>query len=117
MAAKKKEQGPSVVSATIEWRYPEGLTGSFANHVLVQDDGHEFHISFFEVKPPVILGDVQDRKKQAAELKSVPAVCVARIIVSEGRMSTFVRTLQESLEKHLQRSKPHPDDDNKGKRR
>ena len=29
---------------------------TFANHLVVQFDGHEFHLTFCEIKPPLVLG-------------------------------------------------------------
>ena len=101
---KKKATGSGsqaeTLSAPVAWRYPEGQTGQFANHLWVQYDGHEYHLSFFEIKPPLLTSDTADEKRQELEqMGSVDARCVARIVVSAGRMKDFVQTMKGNYER------------------
>ena len=99
MPAKKKK--PKLFAIPIDWRFPEDLETRFANHMLVQYDQSEFHISFFEVLPPLLMGTDEDQSKTLQSLKSIPAKCVSRIVVSKERMPVFVKGLQEHVEKNL----------------
>ena len=114
MAMEKKPRSPKkqspkqkggvqereVVKLPIEWYCPENVIGRFANHLIVVLDKHEYHISFFELPPPIILGDEETVKQQLKDMKSAKATCVARIIVSAERMPSFVKALQDNLNRH-----------------
>jgi hypothetical protein len=104
MADKRKpsdEGKQQAIQLPIEWHYPQGLTGRYATHLVVQASEHEFHVSFFEIKPPLLLGTPEEIERQAKELKTVRAECVARVIVAKERMQDFIQVLQRNLEKQL----------------
>ncbi len=110
MAEKKKPQeekaqegGPPEggIALPIEWYYPEGLMSRYANYVVIQFAEHECHVSFFEIKPPLLLGTPDEVREQAKELKSVRADCVSRSIVTNELMPIFIKAMQETLESHL----------------
>jgi len=82
----------------IEWYFPEGLTSRYATNLVVQLTEHEFTLSFFELRQPVVLGSPEERKAKLAQIHSVRAECVARVIVSAGRMPEFLGVLQKQLE-------------------
>ena len=62
-----KEQA---VNLPIEWNYPESIVSRYATNLVVQHTEHEFILSFFEVKPPVILGTAEEQKEKAQQFKS-----------------------------------------------
>ncbi|GAB62703.1 hypothetical protein KSU1_C1107 [Candidatus Jettenia caeni] len=72
--------------------------------MVVQHTEHEFILSFFEVRPPIFLGPDEEQKEKAAQLKSIKAECVARVIVASERMSDFVKVLQDNLSKYKTKS-------------
>jgi hypothetical protein len=82
----------------IEWHFPESLASRYATNLVVQSTEHEFVISFFEMRQPIVLGSAEDRKAQLEQIKSVRAECVARIIVAAEKMPEFVKVLQVRLE-------------------
>lgn len=71
----------------------------YATNIAVQFTGHEFVISFYEARPPLILGPMEQRLADFERLDSVRADCVARITVAAPRMPGFVKALQEHLHK------------------
>ena len=83
----------------IEFSFPEGQTATFSNYATVQNEGHEIYLSFFEIRPPLILGDEENKKKQLEELESVNAKCVSRIVMSTGRIPGLIQALQGQLVK------------------
>src|SRR5205085_5546312 len=87
MAEEKDRQIP------IEWHYPEQTVSRYATNLIIQKAEHEYILSFFELLPPVILGETD------IKLESIPAECVGRIIVSEGKFPEFVAVLQTHLQK------------------
>jgi hypothetical protein len=84
----------------IEWHFPSNIVGRYATNIVVQHTEHEFIVSFFEAYPPIVLGDPKERQATLEQLSSVPAVCVARLIVAPERLAEFVKVLQDNLEKH-----------------
>ncbi len=84
----------------IEWYCPKDLVSRYANNITVQHTEHEFIVSFFEVRPPLILGSGEEKKARLEQLGSVRAECVTRIIVAAENMPGFVEALQENLEKY-----------------
>ena len=97
-AAQPKE-GQERLALPIEWFFPEGLTGRYANQVLVQNGQHECHVSFFEVRPLVLLGEPEEVREQVKDLKSVRAECVARIIVAKDFIPEIIKALQDFQDK------------------
>lgn len=85
------------IEKPIEWQL--GVSAVFANQLLVQVDDYECHLSFFEIQPPLIVGTPEEKKKAIAELKAVPARCVARIVVSKERLQGFVDAIQGTIDK------------------
>jgi hypothetical protein len=80
----------------IEWHIPESITAIYATNMVVQHSEYEFIVSFFETKPPLIVGTVT--KEVLDSVKSIQAECVAQIIVAAGRMPAFIKALQTNLE-------------------
>jgi hypothetical protein len=118
MAEKKKDTGkkPSEDSSAnqsglalpIQWHFPEGLVGRYANQALVQYGPNECYLSFFEVAPPVLFGTPEEMREQAKSLKAIRAECVARVVVAHEFVPSLIRILQETVERH-QSSATQPD--------
>lgn len=81
----------------IELHTPDAIVSRYTNHMVVQHDGRDFFLSFYEVIPPLLVGDEDERKRQAKDLKSIKANCVARIIIPKERMPSFLATLAKNL--------------------
>ena len=81
----------------VEFVFPEPPITRFADHMLIQHTEHEFIVSFFESASPVLLGKPEDNLEALKRLGSVKAYCVARIVISAGRMPSMVKALQENL--------------------
>ena len=86
-----------VIKLPIEWNFPSDLRTVYANHLIVQHTEHEFVISFFEAHAPIVFGSAEQKKAQLEALESVPANCVARIVVARSRMPVFMKVLQDNL--------------------
>ena len=82
----------------IDWQIPEDLPVLFANNITVQHTEHEFILTFYQVTPPPLLGPLAEQKLK--QMEEVPAVAVARVAVSAGRLPDFIAAMQETLEKH-----------------
>jgi hypothetical protein len=106
MADKKKSKDGKVsgekpvqlsISLPIEWHIPDDVVTQFSNHMMVQRGLTESYILFFEVQPPIVFGTPEQVAEQKKALKSVRAKCIARIVVPNEVVPTFVRTIQETL--------------------
>lgn len=98
MPAKKKLNGYEV---PIEWVIPEDIFPRFASNMVIQHLENEFLISFFEIKPPIRIGEVNEVEK----IDKVKADCVCQVIVSEKKLPEFIKVLEESLQKALAKHK------------
>src|SRR5258707_7592115 len=93
-------QVPEGRSLPIEWYIPENIVTRYATDMVVQSSPLEFVISFFEAYPPLLIGTPEEAKAQAEKLDSIRATCIARFIVSPGKITEFVAVLQQSLEQY-----------------
>lgn len=94
-----EEEQPKELEIPIEWYVPDSIVSQYATNMVIQHFEHEFIISFFDTKPPLIVG--VPSKEVLESLKSIRAECVARIVVAAARMPGFVNALQTNLEKSL----------------
>lgn len=94
MAEQSPERGRAV---PVEWHFPNDIVSRYATNLVVQHSEHEFTISFFEVRPPILLGSAEQVQAALQQIESIPAICIARIIVAAERMPEFVQVLQDNL--------------------
>lgn len=97
---KNDQTEPLVIP--IEWNISDDIVARYATNMLVQSGENEFFVSFFESRPPLLLGTPEQISKQVIGLKSVKANCVAQIIISAEKMPSFIEALQTSLKRSLQ---------------
>ena len=71
---------------------PIGMTSRYAQHVIVQASDIDVTLSFFELKPPIVLGD-SDEQKQALK-GGITAECVARVTIARARFAEFVKAFR-----------------------
>lgn len=95
----KKTSPPRLVH--IEWEIPDDVQNRYANNVVVQHSQYEFTISFFEVRPPMLWGSPEEKKELISNITSIPAQCVARIVVSPDKMPEIINALQDNFQKYL----------------
>jgi len=113
MADKKKprdgkESGrkaeDDAIPVTIELHIPENLATTYANHFVVQRTQNESILLFFEIKPPLLLGTPEEVQEQRKNLKSVRAICVARIAASNKFIPEIVKAIEDQQERFRNRS-------------
>lgn len=101
---KKKKSGELIVTDLVfplDWNVPEKLEAKYATNMVVQRLENEYLISFFEVKPPILLGDPESILEKAKSIKSIQANCVAQIIIAAEKMPSFVTALQDNLKRTM----------------
>lgn len=87
------------VAVPIEWDVSDSIVARYATNMIVQKLENEFLISFFEIKPPIILGELDNISEKLNEMKSIRANCVAQIIISEDKMPAIIRALETNLKR------------------
>jgi hypothetical protein len=93
-AGKTSSQPSASIQVPIEWRQGSDIISRYANHVVAQLGEKECYVSFFEIRPPFVLGTQEQMESQAKELKSVPADCVARIVISHDVLPSVIEVFQ-----------------------
>lgn len=87
----------------IVWQSPEGIRSKIATNLVVQHTEHEFILSFFEIKSPLILGTAEEKAEQLANIETVFASCVARIVITPGRMEQFLHLMKENFDNFVKK--------------
>lgn len=75
----------------------------FANQMIVQSDEHTTFLSFFQLQPPVMIGESPEEvRKQIDALSEVPANMVAQVIIPTDRMKVFIAAMSSTIERNPQ---------------
>jgi hypothetical protein len=77
----------------IVWVVPDGLRSRYASNLLIQQTDQDIQLLFFEVHPPLIVGEAPPPDP----LPPAQAECVARIIVTENRLRDFIAVFESAL--------------------
>lgn len=84
----------------LERTIPKDLTSYFVSDLAIQHDEDRFILSFFEIWPPLIIGESEDeRVEQLKKIDSLEVKCVARLVVSPSRMKLFKKAIDDNLKK------------------
>jgi hypothetical protein len=84
------------IQRPITFTVPENIQTLNATHLLVQPCQGHYLLYFFECLPPFVMGNTDAEKKlQWEKIGSIPATCVARMIIAEQDLASFVQVLQQ----------------------
>jgi hypothetical protein len=108
MADTKKPNALEPVTVTVAFQPPEGVPGRYASHVLIQMTGHEYVLSFFEMKIPLTLGDDATQLDELRQRGTVHADCVGRIIMAPERFYEALRAINEYVVKKIEDKSAEP---------
>ena len=92
----KKQDEPQL---PIEWNVPDDIVARYVTNMVVQRAENEFIVSFFEIRPPLLLGNPDEIIEKVKKMDSIRANCVAQIIVAADRMPVFVEVLVKNLKR------------------
>ena len=92
MKKVKEDNKLKKIEVPIKWHIPGNIISRFATNMTVQLIENEFKLSFFEIKPEIILDP------SAPIPKETLAECAASIIVTADRLPKFIEALQKQLE-------------------
>lgn len=79
----------------IEWRVPDNLPALRATNLTISATDGEIIVQFFEVKPPLLIGSPENVQARANEITSIPAICLARFVISPARLRDFAKVFSD----------------------
>ena len=97
MVTKKADTKELKITQTpipLEWHVPDGVITPLAFNMVVQVVEDMFKVSFFEVKPPVIID------KSTPPPSSIRAECVASVFISPNKLPRFIKVLQNHYDSY-----------------
>jgi len=95
MAKETQETKPLRINRIV----PNDMRSVFANHFVIRHLSGGFYLYFFEMEPPLILGDEPDEM----ELDRIDAYCVAKIAVTQETMGSMIAAMAENFAKKQQK--------------
>lgn len=93
MSNEPEPTEPTGHQVPLRFHVPVGLSSRYAHHLVVQATDNEVTISFFELKPPIVLGTPEVQREAVKD--GITAECVARVIVARARYGDFVKALSD----------------------
>src|SRR5882724_2969231 len=81
-------------AVTLNFRIPPRMPSVYAHHMTVQPGECEILLSFFEIIPPLILGDPQVALERIKD-SGVTAECVARVTIAKDRFGLFAESMHD----------------------
>lgn len=87
-------------SVRIRRIFPESLVTHFFHQMIIQHQGDQFILSFFEIWQPPIVGTEEEGKRMFEELKEIESKCVARLITTPDQIKEIIKALTDNLQKY-----------------
>lgn len=66
----------------IKWVIPDSIRTDHATHVVLQQQGTEFILLFFELQGPILIGTPEEQLAAHNQLDFIEAKCVAKLVMS-----------------------------------
>src|SRR4051794_36822905 len=113
MGSEKKQSAemPEGKWVRIEHIVPGDLRSLFANHIVVQSSGGNFFLSFFEIIQPIVLAEDKKMVEHFQKVKSTPAKCIARLVVSKKLIPNIISSLASHYQRYLEQKESNETSD------
>lgn len=85
------------ITKPVNWIVPDSVRTDHATHLVVQQQGSEFTLSFFEVQLPLFLGTMEEQLEALKELPYTDAKCISRIVMSAENITLATNNLIEVM--------------------
>lgn len=96
-----KRKAPTKTSTfKVEFHNPPFVPSSIATNLVVQRFEDSFKVSFYELKPDIILSE--EDKNKMEKRGTLRADCVGSFIISPNSLETFVGIMNDQLSKYKQ---------------
>lgn len=87
----------SQMSKPIKWVIPDSIRTDHATHLVVQQQGSEFTLLFFELQAPVMMGTPEEQIEAFKEIPFAEAKCIARIVMSPETIAQVTSNLVDAF--------------------
>lgn len=94
-APADEEQEDPRVTFKVERYVPDNLPQQYSDSMTVLHTENEFIVSFYLTEHPAAA-----TKEELEEVKSLKSRCVARVIMSPGRIAGVIDALQQNFDKY-----------------
>jgi len=85
------------LAVKLEHHWDENTVTRFANEFTIQATQGACYLGFYEVNPPLLIGSPDEISEKVANIKSLPAKGVVRIVMPLEKMQEIVNTIQNTL--------------------
>jgi hypothetical protein len=97
MDQREASESTSQIPKLIKWIIPDSIRTDHATHIVVQQQGSEFVLLFFEVQTPIFSGTPEEQLAAFQELRFTEAKCISKIVMSAENMAAGVSNIIEGL--------------------
>lgn len=98
---EKEQPSTNEVNVSLDWQIPDNIQSKYASNVYVQAGEYEITLSFFETFMPMLSGSPEETRAEIEQLGTIPAKCVARIVISPDLAPKLIQALQTGLDAYL----------------
>lgn len=81
----------------VKWVISESIRSDHATHLVVQQQGTEFTLLFFEVRTPLFSGTQEEQVAALQQLDHVEAICVSRIVISQENVALAISNFAQAF--------------------
>ena len=89
-------ESPNEKQLPIDWEAPRD--GVYAHHAFIRRDGDMVQVCFYQMSPPPIVGDEQERSRLFESIERIPAQCVANVFMSASQFAALSDAIKSSNE-------------------
>ena len=86
----------------LTWVNVDDVPVFFANQYVCQFNQDEFILTFGQMTPPMLLGELEDRADQLEQLEYVPVKPLARVAFTYSRLVEIIQVLEINREQYEQ---------------
>lgn len=97
MDQREASEAITQISKQIKWIIPDFIKTDHATHLVVQQQGSEFMLLFFELQGPIFSGTPEEQLRAFEAAPFTEAKCVAKIVMSAENLALAANTLVEGL--------------------
>jgi hypothetical protein len=84
----------------INWGSEQEITPRFANQAMINHTDDIFTLMFFDLQPPVFLGNNDEIAVQLSNISEIKPVCVAKLYLPPSFLPSLISTLQDHFSKY-----------------
>lgn len=86
-----------MIGIPIQWSDPSESPTVYPTNLVIQHTTQEFILHFYSIDLPLFFGTDAEKLEQAKKLTSIPAKALVRVILTPGRMSEFLKLMNDNV--------------------